>query len=142
MQFIQGEEKPDPPEQPTPTTDPDIIKPLHHHIKSLPHGAEATHDQLRAYTTAWEQLKHLLNEKNISYTSDYRKTTHLTQAYITLGEYDKAIQNMKEQQERIVALKSAGVDDPSLYEGLLTGVSIEDIEAMKKSILNKVGEQE
>ena len=49
---------------------------------------------------------------------------------------------MKEQQERIGTLNAAGVDDPSQYEGLLTSVSIEDVEAMKQSTLNKVGEQE
>ena len=138
VRFIQGEEKPDPPEQSEPINEPSTIERLHQHISSLPNVEGATHDQLRVYVTAWEHMKHLLNENNIPYTSDYRKTPHLTQAYITLGEYDKAIQNKKEQQQWIQALKTAGIEKPDMHDGLLTDISIKDIETMKQS--NQKGE--
>ena len=142
VRFIQGEEKPDPPEQSKPISEPNTIERLHQHISSLPNVEGATHDQLRVYVIAWEHMKHLLNENNIPYTSDYRKTPHLTQAYITLGEYDKAIQNKKEQEQWIQALKTAGLDQPNMSDGLLQDVSIKDIEVMKQSTYqNKKGEE-
>ncbi|MCG9129874.1 hypothetical protein JT359_19965 [Candidatus Poribacteria bacterium] len=123
MEFIQGEEN----------RIRHTIEHLHQHISSLPNVEGRTHDQLRVYVAAWEHMKHLLNKNNIPYTSDYRKTPYLTQAYITLGEYDKAIQNKKEQQHWIQALKTAGIEKPNMSDGLLTDVSVEDIEAMKLS---------
>lgn len=71
----------------------------------------------------YEQLK-LIRKKNndsnnIPIISGLRKTYGLSQEYIDLGEYEKAIQNIEEQNRRIGALKEAGLEYRQMYYGLM-----------------------
>jgi len=82
---------------------------------------EATRAEQQAYVDIWERIKRLNDEQGIPITSGLRKTHSLSQTYIDLGEYDKALQNVKEQNERLAALRSAGLHHKRMYHGLLRG---------------------
>jgi len=87
----------------------------------MPYGPRASRAEKEAYVAHWERLKRLNDEQGIPITSPFRKTHSLSQTYIDLGEYDKALQNIKEQQERIAALNRAGLHHQFMYHGLLGG---------------------
>ncbi len=81
-----------------------------------------------AYIALWERLKKLNDAHNIPLTSGLRKTHSLSQCYIDIGEYDKAIQNINEQNDRIDALHLAGYHDQFMYMGILERGTVIDIQ--------------
>jgi len=87
----------------------------------MPCDPRATGAEKEAYVDIWERIKRLNDEQGIPITSGLRATPNLSQAYIDLGEYDKAIQNIQEQNERIAALRRAGFSHRGMYRGLLRG---------------------
>ena len=96
--------------------DPEV---LFLYSRHMPTGPRATRAEKQAFVAHWERLKRLNDEHGIPLTSGLRKTHSLSQTYIDLGEYDKAIQNIKEQHERIAALKRAGIHDRFMMRGIL-----------------------
>jgi len=82
----------------------------------MPWGTRA---EKEAFVAHWERLKRLNDEQGTPLTSELRATSYLSQVYLDLGEYDKAIQNIKEQNARIAALERAGYHDLLMEHGLL-----------------------
>ncbi len=96
--------------------DPEV---LFMHTRYLPRGPRATRAEKEAFVAAWERLKQLNDEHGIPITSGLRKTHSLSQTYIELGQYEKAIENIHEQNERIAALQRARIHDMRMYHGTL-----------------------
>ncbi len=88
----------------------------------------ATRKQKLKYIALWERLKTLNDEHNIPIISGLRKTQDLSQCYVDVGEYDKAIQNIEEQHERIGAVYRAGIRDQFIYNGILPLGSVIEIQ--------------
>jgi len=80
---------------------------------------EATRAEQQAYVDIWERIKRLNDEQGIPLTSGLRKTPNLSQTYIDLGEYDKALQNIQEQLEWIAEQRRAGLSHRTMHYGLL-----------------------
>ena len=93
---------------------------------------DATREQKLEYIALWERLKKLNDANNIPPMSGLRKTHNLSQFYIDVGEYDKAIENIKEQNARIEKLEAAGVRDEFMYMGLLGDAGIWLVEELKR----------
>ncbi len=107
--------------------DPEML--FMHSMASHPGSTGATREQKLAYIALWERLKKLNDAHNIPITSGLRKTAYLSQFYIDVGEYDKAIQNIKEQDDRIDALHRAGYHhDQFMYMGILERGTVIDIQ--------------
>ncbi len=64
-------------------------------------------------------LKEQNDAQNVTIISPFRKTHSLTEAYIAIGEYEKAITNHEEQWERIDAMITAGMNNRFMYTGIL-----------------------
>ncbi len=89
------------------------------HIGYLPFGPRATRAEKEAFVAAWERLKPLNDEHGIPLTSGLRKTHSLSQTYIELGQYDKAIENIHEQNDWKAAVRRAGIHNMYMNHGLL-----------------------
>ena len=63
-------------------------------------------------------MKEQNDAHNVPIISPLRKTHGLTQAYIVIGEYEKAITNHEEQWKRIDAMRAAGFNDMFMYMGI------------------------
>lgn len=96
--------------------DPEV---LFNHSISLPRGVDATLEQLREFASFWDHLKEQNDAQNVPIISPFRKTHSLTEAYIAIGEYEKAITNHEEQWERIDAMITAGMNNRFMYTGIL-----------------------
>ncbi len=92
---------------------------LFYYTKYAYRADEATREEKLAYIYLWERIKKLNNEQHIPLTSGLRKTYGLSQYYIDLGEYQKAIDNIKEQNARVDAVIEVGIDDDHKREGIL-----------------------
>ena len=97
-------------------SDPDL---LFYYTKYAYRGDKATEAQKLAYIYLWERLKHLNDAQDIPMTLGLRKTYGLSQYYIDVGKYQKAIENIKEQDGRVAAVIAAGIGEDKLREGLL-----------------------
>jgi hypothetical protein len=95
--------------------DPEV---LFRHSISLPRGADATLEQLREFASFWDHLKEQNEAQNVPVISPFRKTHSLTEAYIAIGEYEKAITNHEEQWKRIDAMRAAGINHRFMYTGI------------------------
>jgi len=91
----------------------------------MPRGPRSTRAEKEAFVAHWERLKRLNDEQGIPITSPFRKTHSLTQTYIDLGQYDKAIQNCREQHERLDALRRAGLSHRGMLYGILPPSELE-----------------
>ena len=96
--------------------DPEV---LWMHSRHLYRGDKATHAEKQAYIDLWERIKKLNNEQGISLTSGLRKTHGLSQYYVDLGQYEKAIENIHEQNDWKEALRRAGIHDRYMNHGIL-----------------------
>ena len=96
--------------------DPEV---LFLYSRHMPTGPRATRAEKQAFVVHWERLKRLNDEHGIPLTSDLRKTHSLSQTYIDLGEYEKTIQNIHEQNDRKSALRRAGIHDRFMNHGIL-----------------------
>jgi len=85
----------------------------------MPYGPRASRAEKEAYVDIWERIKRLNDEQGIPLTSGLRKTPNLSQTYIDLGEYDKALQNIQEQLEWIAEQRRAGLSHRTMHYGLL-----------------------
>ena len=110
--------------------DPEV---LYSHSISLPRGVHATLEELREFTSFWEHLKEQNDAHNLPLLSPFRKTHGLSQAYIDLGEYEKAIVNIKEQYERIDAMMASGLHHQLMYSGLVHRGAIIELEKLVAS---------
>ena len=107
--------------------DPEML--FMHSMASHPGSTGATREQKLAYIALYERLKKLNDAHNIPITSGLRKTAYLSQFYIDVGEYDKAIQNINEQNDRIDAIHRAGYHhDQFMYMGILEPGTVFDIQ--------------
>ena len=82
-----------------------------------------TRSQQLELVALWEKTLDLAKAQGLSI-----KTPYLAQLYIYLGQYEKAIQNIREQEERAHALLNAGVHDPLMFIGLLPTSMIPELE--------------
>ena len=96
--------------------DPEV---LYMHSRHLYRGDKATRAEKQAYIDLWERIKKLNNEQGISLTSGLRKTHGLSQYYVDLGQYEKAIENIHEQNDWKEALRRAGIHDRYMNHGIL-----------------------
>ena len=87
-------------------------------------GTKATRAEKLAYIDLMERLKVANDANNIPLTSGLRKTYGLSQFYVDVGEYQKAIDNIEEQNRRIGALKNAGLHHRHMYYGLMRGIDV------------------
>ena len=88
----------------------------------------------RAYTEVWERLKRINDTEGIHITSDRRKTGNLSQFYLELGEGEKALENMIEQSQRLIAVRQAGIHDMFMYHGLLVRGSNSEIADLRRQL--------
>ena len=96
--------------------DPEV---LWMHATYLYRGDKATRAEKQAYVELWERLKRVNDEHGIPLTSGLRKTHGLSQTYVDLGQYEKAIQNIHEQNDWKAALRRAGIHDRYMNHGIL-----------------------
>ena len=96
--------------------DPEV---LFMYTRYMPRGPRATRAEKQAFVAHWERLKRLNDEHGIPLTSELRKTHGLSQAYVDLGEYEKAIQNIHGQNDWKAALRRAGIYYQRINHGLL-----------------------
>ncbi len=96
--------------------DPEV---LFMHTGYLSWGPRATRAEKEEFVAAWERLKQLNDEHGIPITSGLRKTHSLSQTYIDLGQYDKAIENIHEQNDWKAAVRRAGIHNMYMNHGLL-----------------------
>jgi len=89
------------------------------HATFSPGGPKATRAENEAFVAVWEQIKRLNDLQGIPLTSRRRKTPGLSRAYLNLGEYDKALQNIQEQLEWIAEQRRAGLSHRTMHYGLL-----------------------
>lgn len=75
----------------------------------------------------WEKTLDLAKAQGLSI-----KTPYLAQLYIYLEQYEKAIENIREQEKRAQALLDAGVHDPLMFIGLLPTSMIPELEKRLK----------
>ena len=75
----------------------------------------------------WEKTLALAKAQGLSI-----KTPYLAQLYIYLEQYEKAIENIREQEKRAQALLDAGVHDPLMFIGLLPTSMIPELEKRLK----------
>lgn len=120
--------------------DPDML--FMHSRYSRLGSIGATREQKLEYIALWERLKKLNDAHNIPPMSGLRKTPNLSQWYIDVGEYDKAIENIKEQNARIKMLEEAGVRDEFMYTGLLGDAGIWLVEELKRRQQEKEQKQQ
>ncbi|MCG9128016.1 hypothetical protein JT359_10495 [Candidatus Poribacteria bacterium] len=95
--------------------DPEV---LFSHSIYLPRGVHAMLEQLREFASFWDHLKEQNDAQNVPIISPFRKTHSLTEAYIAIGEYEKAITNQEEQWKRIDAMRAAGINHQFMYMGI------------------------
>lgn len=104
---------------------------LYFHARYLPRKTLAGK---RAYAEVWERLKWINDEEGIPITADRRKTHSLSQYYLDLGEGEKALENMIEQSQRLIAVKEAGIHDMRMYHGLLVRGSNSEIADLRRQL--------
>lgn len=102
---------------------------------------DTSREQKLAGIAVWERIKKLYDEQGIPITSR-QKTYGLSQAYIDVGEYEKAVENIFEQQERIAALRRAGITDRSMHYGLVGPGMVNELnrrirEAKEKQVIDQ-----
>ena len=88
----------------------------------------------RAYAEVWERLKRINDAEGIHITSGRRKTGNLSQFYLELGEGEKALENMIEQSQRLIAVRQAGIHDRYMYHGLLVRGSNSEIADLRRQL--------
>ena len=101
--------------------DPEV---LWQYTKSLFPHKDASRAEKMAYIASWERLKKLNDAQDVHPASELRKTSGLSQLYIDVGEYDKAIQNIREQNKWLRALKAAGGANKTMYYGLMRSPTV------------------
>ena len=112
------------------------------YVAYKPHGSRAEKEH---FVDVWERLKRINDEEGIHISSRRRHTYGLSRAYTDLGEYDKAVENIKEQNARKDELRRLGLDYRSMHLGTMRHVSlvreIQREEETKNKQRNQKGEQ-
>ena len=103
---------------------PNNVEPLRRLTAFYPAKTRAQQLELVAL---WEKTLALAEAQGLSI-----KTPYLAQLYIYLEQYEKAIENIREQERRAQALLDAGVHDPRMFIGLLPTSMIPDLEKRLK----------
>ena len=103
---------------------PNNVEPLRRLTAFYPAKTRAQQLELVAL---WEKTLALAEAQGLSI-----KTPYLAQLYISLEQYEKAIENIREQEKRAQALLDAGVHDPRMFIGLLPTSMIPDLEKRLK----------
>ncbi len=117
-------------------SDPSDPHLLFYYTKYAYRGNKATRAEKLAYIYLWERLKILNDQQNVPQTSGLRKTYGLSQYYIDIGEYQKAIDNIKEQNARAEAVVAARIYERKTHEGILDSRIIPELE-LKVNAENK-----
>lgn len=73
---------------------------------------ESPREQILTFIGVWERIKELNEEQGTPIVSEYRMAPDLTDAYVMIGEYTKAIQNLNEQHKHLDAAMKAGLYNP------------------------------
>lgn len=91
------------------------------YVAYKPHGSRAEKEH---FVDVWERLKRINDEEGVHIASSRRHTYGLSRAYTDLGEYDKAVENIKEQNARKDELRRLGLSYRSMHLGTMRHISL------------------